>query len=369
MPQENAATQQGAAEGDEKQPLTHEQIEEIKQEGYKSRLNALDAIKVDRSDIEGDPEPVLDEDEEVERQRIIASTTDDDAAPDDSAAAQVAAAAEDEEIIIDLTNAAKVKFRTKVDGREEVVAGDKVLARYQKDSAADVRLARATEAQRSAEATLAEANKKLAEANSVAEKKAAETAVATSKDKLSAIVKESFDALYGGDQEKATELLASGFTDVLAATLTSRGQSPANSSVDAGQVVAEVEQRIEVKGALNKLFELYPDIKTDHRYASLADMVRAEREAEGLSRPEAILAAGEVLHERYGLRRSDAQGEGKNSTSGSTTLAGKRAAKEVGTDQVPRAGSIVSGDGAQRPPTTSQVIADMASQRRGGGAR
>lgn len=366
MPQENAATQQGAAEGEEKKPLTAEQIEEIKQAGYKGRLNVLDAIKVDRQGIDEEQAQAVDEDEETERSRILSESSD---AAEDDAAAQVKATAEDEEIIIDLANAAKVKFRTKVDGREEVVTGDKVLARYQKDNAADVRLARATEAQRAAEAALAEANKRLAEANSAAEKKAAEAAVATSKDQLAAIVKQSFDALYEGDQEKATELLSSGFTDVLAATLTSRGQSPATSSVDAGHLAAEVEQRIEVKGALNTLFALYPDIKSDHRYASLADMVRAEKEAEGLSRPEAILAAGEVLHERYGLRRVEDDGEGKSAPAGSTTLAGKRAAKQLGADQVPRAGSIVAGDGAPRQQTTSQVIADMAAQRRGGVAR
>lgn len=199
MPQENAATQQGAAEGEEKKPLTAEQIEEIKQAGYKGRLNVLDAIKVDRQGIDEEQAQAVDEDEETERSRILSETS---ASAEDDAAAQVRATAEDEEIVIDLANAAKVKFRTKVDGREEVVTGDKVLARYQKDNAADVRLARATEAQRAAEAALAEANKKLAEANSAAEKKAAEAAVATSKDQLAAIVKQSFDALYEGDQER-----------------------------------------------------------------------------------------------------------------------------------------------------------------------
>lgn len=373
MPEQNAATQTGAAEGGEAQPLTPEQIEEIKQAGYAKRVSALSSIKVDRGD-EGDPIPVATEDDELERQRILASTAsgaDDDTdggadGGDGSAAAQVKAIKEDEDIVIDLTNASKVKFRAKVDGREEVVSGDKVLARYQKDAAADVRLAKATEAQRAAEAALAEANKKLSEANSAAEKKAAEAAVASSKEKLAAVVKESFDALYGGEQEKATELLTSGLTDILAATLTSRGNDPATSSVDAGALAAEVEQRIEVKGALSKLFSDYPAIKEDPDYAHAADRARANFENEGYSRSAAIALAGEAVAQKFGLVKSKG---GSSEGAGETTLTGKRAAKEKGIDQVPRAGSAVAGDGQQPPKTTSQVIAGMAAQRRGGAAR
>lgn len=367
MSQQNAATQTGAAEGGEAQPLTPEQIDEIKQAGYAKRVSALSSIKVDRGD-DGEPTPVATEDDEKERQRILESTDDTDVDDTDegSAAAQVAAVKEDEDVIIDLSNAAKVKFRTKVDGREEIVTGDKVLARYQKDSAADVRLAKATEAQRAAEAALAEANKKLSEADSAAEKKAAEAAVASSKEKLAAVVKESFDALYGGEQEKATELLTSGLTDILAATLTSRGNDPATSSVDAGALAAEVEQRIEVKGALSKLFSDYPAIKEDPDYAHAADRARANFETEGYSRSAAIALAGEAVAKKFGLVKSKG---GSSEGAGETTLTGKRAAKEKGIDQVPRAGSAVAGDGQQPPKTTSQVIAGMAAQRRGGAAR
>lgn len=365
MPQDNAATQTGAAQGEDKQPLTPEQIEEIKQAGHRRRVDAMSAIKVDRGD-DGEPTPIGDEDENAERDRILAEAAAQTARQSEGegdAAAQVKATQDDEDLLIDLTNASKVRFRTKVDGREEIVTGDKVLARYQKDAAADVRLANATAARQEAEALLAEANKKLAEANSVQEKKAAEAAVASSKEKLAAIVKESFDALYGGEQEKATELLTSGLTDILAATLTSRGET-ATSSVDANQLAAEVEQRIEVKGALSKLFSDYPAIKMDPDYAAAADRARAGFEAEGYSRSAAIALAGESVAKKFGLEKSSGA---KSEGAGETTLAGKRAAKQDGIDSIPRAGSIVSGDDAgNRPRTTSQVIADMAARRRGG---
>ena len=366
----NAATQSGAAEqGERTKPLTPVEIAEIQQEQHNKRLSALDGIQPHREG--GDWTPAGDEDEE--RQRALAEATgttegehdddqgaDNDATPPDDAARQVQAAKDDEdELVIDLDRARRVRFITKVDGKEEVVPGDKVLARYQKDAAADVRLAQATEAKREAEAKLAEAERRLAEANSAKERKEAESAVNASKEKLASVTKEAMNALYEGDVEKASQLLTSGFTDVVTASLESRGKDPATSDLDVNQLAASIEDRIEVKGALKKLFDAYPEIQADPDYAFLADRARARFLAEGKSHAEAILAAGDEVGKKFGLGKANGTASNGNN---STTLSEKRERKN-GIDEIPRAGARVTDGNRPQAETASSVIADMARQR------
>jgi hypothetical protein len=92
---------------------------------------------------------------------------------------------------------------------------------------------------------------------------------------------EATEALYSGDAETASRLLAEGAAEAV------------DPRAIAQQVRYQLVQDAEQERALAKLYTDYPEIGQDSDLAFVADLVRARLEAEGLSRSEAIAAAGE----------------------------------------------------------------------------
>lgn len=278
------------------------------------------------------------------------------------AAAQLSKQLEDGAIVLDEALLSKAMVRTKVDGKEELVPASKALGQYQKGAAADVRLAEATRMSKEAADLLRAAEGKAAPATTEAKKQEAAKVAEKSKEDLAQLRKEYVAAMYEGDEEKAGQLFDQ-MTDIrVQAALATR--EPAQPQVDeeavAARLASKVEQQLSVKGALGKLFADYPEIEVDSDMTLLADVRRESYEAQGKTRAEAIALAGEELGKKYGLG-SYAKKDVK-SDSGLTTREQKLAAKER-LDEPTAAAARATNSSAQRIPTASEVIAEMAASR------
>ena len=305
------------------------------------------------------------EPEKVEAPAAEAAPVKEDAKPIEStldAAAQLSKQLEDGTIVLDEALLSKAMVRTKVDGKEELVPASKALGQYQKGAAADVRLAEATRMSKEAADLLRAAETKAAPAITAADKLAAAEQEVKNAETLRDLRKQYVDAMYSGDDEKAGQLFDQ-MTDIrVQAALATR--EPAQPQVDVNailqQAVPALKQQLSVDSALDKLFADYPEIKADPDYTLLADVKRESYEAQGKSRAEAIALAGEELGKKYGLgsfAKKDVKSDG-----GLTTREQKLAAKER-LDEPAAAAARATNSSAQRIPSASEVIAEMAASR------
>ena len=274
-------------------------------------------------------------------------------------------AAQTDDIALTPEQLKRTKFSIKVDGEVREITGEEALRRLQKDGAADARLAKAVETQRQADVALTEANKKLAEANTVGEKKAAEKAVAEASADANAVATEFAEALYGGDQAKAVELFSKAVSTAVDGAMKGRGN--ATPVVDINVAVDQALQQRELGSALQALDRDYPEIRKDEVYARAADGERARLEAdEGLPRTEAILKAGEIVAKKYRLGKHAegvvAEGGRQDQGLDATTRAKRDAAKQ-GIDDLRTTHSRASTTAEAPPADASETIRKMAAAR------
>ena len=280
-----------------------------------------------------------------------------------SLAAQIAKQLSEGAFVLTDDILSKAVVTTKVDGIEEVVPAAKALGQYQKGAAADVRLAKATQASQEAADLLRKAQETAAAATTAATKKADEEKQVATTEEFSQLTKDHAAAVFSGDDEKAAGLLAK-LIDLRVAGRTPSA-TPAAPTVDeiAQRVTPAIQQRLDVDRALTQLKADYPEIFSDSDYTQLADKKREEFEAQGKSRPEAIALAGEEMGKKFGIGKHKATDVQPGR--GATTLTQKLAAKE-GLDE-PKSAATRAATTAALPLTHSQIIAQMAEGRKPGG--
>jgi len=280
------------------------------------------------------------------------------AAPLDlSTDAQLGQQLEDGGIVLDEATMARAMVRVKVDGKEELVPATKALGQYQKNGAADVRLAEATRMSKQAAEILQQANEKLATASTPAARAEAAADVAAANERAKGIKQDFFNAFFEGDTEKASQLFDQAVQALMPAQQASSTGPTLEQIVD--QAVPALKQRLSVDSALDKLFSDYPEIASDPDMTLIADAKRASYEAQGKSRAEALALAGEDVGIKYKLGKHAAKGTGDDPAP--TTRAQKLAAKE-GLDE-PQATAARAATHAQPAPTNSSIIAEMAKAR------
>ena len=331
-----------------------------------SETPARDAAGRFKSDDEDDDEDDDGSDAAAEAARAAAAATAATAAAKDAEvdpAKQLAVQTDD--IALTPEQLKRTKFSIKVDGEVREISGEEALRRLQKDGAADKRLAEAVETKRQADAALAEANKKLAEANTAGEKKAAEKAVAEASAEVNTVATEFAEALYGGDQAKAVELFTKAVSTAVDGAMKGRGN--ATPVVDINTAVDQALQQRELGSALQALDRDYPEIRNDEVFARAADRERARLETdEGLSRSDAILKAGESVAKKYQLGKyaggAVADG-GRQDQALDATMRAKRVAAKEGIDDPRTTHSRASTTNEAPPADASETIRKIAASR------
>lgn len=259
----------------------------------------------------------------------------------------------------------RIRVRTKVEGREELVDGAKALGQYQKSAAAEIRLESATQMRREAERLLAEATARASTATTAAEKREATKDAAAAQQELDGAQKQFLDALYGGDVEKAGELFSKTVNAAVDKALAGRAPSATPDPDQIAQRAAELalpqlRQATSRESALNQLKSDYPDIFTDADYAFLTDRRINSLIAEGRSESDAIRDAGHEIAEKFGLKKVTP--ERTTQPADSTTRSERLAAKKAGLDE-PEATAARAATGVAPPKSASDVIAQMRQQR------
>lgn len=280
-------------------------------------------------------------------------------ATDLSLIAQLGKQLEDGTFVLNDDALARVMVRTKVDGKEELVPAGKALGQYQKNGAADARLAEASR-------KVTEANEVLAAANAAraapVETKKDDAAVTKAADELKQLHEAAAQSLYEGDIEKAAQINA----QIMEKTLAGRSQ-PAATPVDINSVVDQavekalpaMKQRLTVESALDRTLTDYPQFRDDPDLNLAVNHRIATLEAQGISRVDAISEATGALVTKYGLVKagtSDAP-KGLDPTTRDQKLAAKKGLDE------PEAAAARAVTTVAVPQTNSQIIAQMAKDR------
>lgn len=369
MSKEEGATPTGAAKQEEGKSLSAEEIQSAIDAARAPRMSEMERIAASRTKAFEEEVGVRLTDDPVDTP--AARTTDIDVIAE--ADRQVAAQEKEDDQVIDPASFKGRQLRVKVDGQEVLVDADKIIAQYQKNSAADVRLARAGETERKANEKLAEAERKLKEASTVTERKAAEKDIETAQADLDKTATEFADALYQGDPAKAGELFKKAVKSAVDGELKGRSTAATPAPVVTDEVIdkriAKNQADIEQRRALDQLFNDYPEIKSSTILQAGADAAVNFHLSEGKTMAEAIAAAGEDVAREAKLTKAMPKGDTKSGTSTDgkepTTREAKRAAKAA-IDEIAGTAARAASTAAQ-PESASSVIAQMAAARSTGG--
>ena len=261
----------------------------------------------------------------------------------DGALKDAPALAPDDGLIADV---AGKKVRIKVDGVEQDVGLEDVLRSYQKGSAADRRLEEAT--------LLLKQAKEQAQQQPAQQPQQVEavTQPEAGPDDLKTTVQSALRHLYRGDEEQAAAELAG----VMARS--AQVATPQAPTIDVDQIAQQLQYRMEVQGALQRVKTDYPDIYASDDLQALTLMKVQARETEGLPRPQAILAAAEdvytLLGKKVGRQEPAVQ-----------TQRDQKIARKAAMEQIPVAHVAESASAPDVDESPSAVIRAMASRRLG----
>ena len=263
--------------------------------------------------------------------------------PPSSAPAPVPALDVAPDVIADV---AGKKVRVKIDGVEQEVGLEDVLRSYQKGSAADRRLEEAT--------LLLKQAKEQAQQQPAPQPQTehAVTPPPAGPDGLKTAVQSALNHLYQGDEERAAAELA----EVMAQS--ARNATPQAPTIDVDQIATQLQQRMEVQNALQRVKTDYPDIYGSDDLQALTLMKVQARESEGASRSQAILDAAEDVYKLLGKKpgRQDAP---------PPTPRDQKLARKAALDQIQAANVTESASAQDADESPSAVIQAMAQRRLG----
>ena len=236
----------------------------------------------------------------------------------------------------------KFRVKTKVDGVEREVSLDEVIRRYQKNEAADQRLAESTHMREEAANYLSAVQRQTT---------ASETKEPTSAEQT-ALLKRYHDALFQGDEEKVAELAPQ--------VLPTQGrQQPI---LDRASLVQEltpvIRQQIVVESAFEKFKKDYSDIADDRYLAGRADAFLQDAINDGKSIDDAFAHAGTATRDWVRAKA----GLGPASQAPTTTNRNERLERKAAIDSIPStsAKAVIPEMREEEP---SDVIAEIRRTR------
>lgn len=250
-----------------------------------------------------------------------------------------------------------------VDGEEQQVPRSRVLEQgvrtLQKEAAADKRLAEATKIYQRAELLEAQQAQRLQQAEDqlrqVAERQNQGAPLSPQQDAdVKQKARELATQLLDGDEEQVT--------DALAEVLSKGRQEPTqqiNPNQIADQAVQAMQQKLDYRDAMSTLKDEFPKLFEDQILFNMADNISKEfaQEEPGISLKDLILKSGRYVKSWYdeqtgGLQQPTKPEEGVDKTSRKRTV-----------KNIPTASARLPVDAPKRPPTPSEIVANMRSSR------
>lgn len=247
----------------------------------------------------------------------------------------------------------KMMVKIKIDGIEHEVSVEEMQRQYQKNGAADKRLAEATQLLREAKETARnpayppvgfESGEKVGDSTSTDEAK-------PSKDG-----KDFLSALFEGDEEKA----------LVALEKLGLGRPSGSTQVDMAQLTAQltpaIKQQLIDESALEKFGDDFADIVSDPHLADMADRFLVEEMAGGKTIAESLETAGTRTRDWLTSKGVAAPTTARVSEPNPTTVRDRKLERKAGIDVIPALNSkaTVPEEPVQTP---SDIIADMRKAR------
>lgn len=242
----------------------------------------------------------------------------------------------------------KIMVKIKVDGVEQEVSVEEMQRNYQKNSAADKRLAEAT-------ALLKEAKQTVIPPVGVETKKAPVDSPAADDAKPGEVGKDFVSALFEGDEEKA-----------LAALEKFGLGRPQGSTQSVEQLAAQltpaIKQQLIDESALEKFAENFADIVSDPYLADMADRFLEEEQATGKTIAESLETAGTKTRDWLKSKGVVAATTAPDPAAKPTTARDQKLERKAGIDSIPALNSKAT---VQEAPvqTPSDVIKEMRRAR------
>lgn len=241
----------------------------------------------------------------------------------------------------------KVMVLAKIDGVEQQVSVADLTRQYQKNGAADKRLAEATQLLREAKA-LAAPPVRVEDAQGNPDSSPAPKPAGDGTETAKAFV----TALFEGDEAKALAAL----------TNLGIGRSEGSTQIDVNQLASQltpaVRQQLVEESALEKFGRDYSDIVADPYLADIADRFLAQGLKDGKSYPEAMDEAGKLTR---GWLAAKAPAPSPSAPP-PTTDRNAKLNRKAGIDEVPAVNKTATS--TQEPPQTpTQVIEEMKKAR------
>lgn len=242
--------------------------------------------------------------------------------------------------------------KIKVDGVEREVPLSELVRTAQKHEAADKRLAEATRLLQEAEARKREAEAQPAPAPQAPEQAKPDNVEKTRQDREQK-AKEFLEAMFHGDEDRATQILAGLMPE------SPPPQETATKAPDPEELAAQVEASLERRSALKQFASAYPEVLKDTDLAALADMKLARRLAQGEPFSQALMSIGEELYTKTGLKTPAAAAQ---ETLPATPSQTERVERKKAADPV-RGRSASTASTQEAPPSVSDVIKQMQEAR------
>lgn len=235
---------------------------------------------------------------------------------------------------------AQYKVKAKVDGEELEVSLDEVLRHYQKNGAADKRLAEAT--------------RLLREAQEVAKKVEPDVVPEAAKpaDVDDTAINDFVESLWDSDKDRAKESLRKFMAG-------RQQQAPTLDPMKiAEQIAPTIQKQLAVENALEQFREANPDIIDDPYLSSITERFWAEEVSAGKDQVKALKDAG--VKTRDWLK---SKGIGSGVTVPPTVARDEKLKRKAGIDVLPTTSARAVGSSAEAPQTTQDVIAGMRKAR------
>lgn len=270
----------------------------------------------------------------------VVDPIDPDADHDDQLAAQLAV--DEPKLLNDGLD--KYRVKVKIDGQESEVSIADMQREYQKNGAADRRMADAVRLQRENQ----ELQDKLQQRLQAPATQTTEVDPDTGKQFTS--------ALFAGDEETANQAFASAVSKAVQAEM-AKGRSDAT-QFDPNQIAQQVKQQMVVESALEQSKKDYPQLYADPDIEALgATKINRKMSDEGMSFTEALDSVSTEFATKFGW-----QPEGRPKESATTTARDAKLERKAGIDNV-RAINTKTTTTEAAPQSTTDVIAEMRKAR------
>lgn len=239
----------------------------------------------------------------------------------------------------------KFRVKVKIDGQESEVSIADMQREYQKNGAADRRMAEAVRLQRENQ----ELQDKLQQQLQAPAIPSAEVDPDTGKKFTS--------ALFAGDEETANQAFADAVSRAVQAEMEKTGRSNAT-QVDPAAIAQQVKQQMVVESALEQSRKDYPQLYADPDIEALgATKINRKMSDEGMSFTEALDSVSTEFATKFGW-----QPEGRPKESATTTARDAKLERKAGIDNVHAINTKTTTTEAT-PQSTTDVIAEMRKAR------